>query len=100
MGELHVKDIEYQEKQCQVDEEKDKHKDDRKIFFVLGHTRCYTNLWEKFCGDLVSKINANVDSLGFMEHPCSCSRPSRVNGHCTYKMHPGYIQSKNDAAFL
>eukprot|EP00957_Ditylum_brightwellii_P203573 15335258-Ditylum_brightwellii.AAC.1 len=36
-GELHTKELEYQEKQEQVQEEKEKNKDDRR-FFVMGHT--------------------------------------------------------------
>eukprot|EP00957_Ditylum_brightwellii_P177796 13543321-Ditylum_brightwellii.AAC.1 len=47
--------------------------------------RRYTNLCEKFQGDLISKVNADVKSLDFMDQPCNCSRPCKVNGACTFK---------------
>eukprot|EP00957_Ditylum_brightwellii_P168876 12854239-Ditylum_brightwellii.AAC.1 len=53
--ELKAREVEHQKKQCKVHETKEERKDNQKICFVLGHTRHYTNLQEKFHGDLISK---------------------------------------------
>ena len=44
--------------------------------------RQFTNLREKFRGDLISKLNAEVKSLDFMDCPCNCNKMSRINGEC------------------
>eukprot|EP00957_Ditylum_brightwellii_P180276 13733003-Ditylum_brightwellii.AAC.1 len=36
-------------------------------------------------GDLISKLNADVKSLDFMDCPCNYNKTSRVNGECAYK---------------
>eukprot|EP00957_Ditylum_brightwellii_P128901 9832715-Ditylum_brightwellii.AAC.1 len=48
---------------------------------------CYTNLRERFRGDLISKVIADVKSLDFMDCPCNCNKATRVNGECTYKVY-------------
>eukprot|EP00957_Ditylum_brightwellii_P071074 5401322-Ditylum_brightwellii.AAC.1 len=45
----------------------------------------YTNLHEKFRGDLISKVNKDVESLNFMNSPCNCSRSSKDNSACELK---------------
>eukprot|EP00957_Ditylum_brightwellii_P046583 3534180-Ditylum_brightwellii.AAC.1 len=97
------------------EEEKEGKHDDRTIYFVVGHScfwkkfnivniirrlkkrfnltylrfsmayHRYTNLHERFCGDLISKLNADVESLDFMDRPCNCNKTSHVNGECAYK---------------
>ena len=47
--------------------------------------RRFTNLREKFRGDLVAKVNSDVESLDFIDRPCNCSRHCFVNGACAYK---------------
>eukprot|EP00957_Ditylum_brightwellii_P060618 4602602-Ditylum_brightwellii.AAC.1 len=47
--------------------------------------RLYTNIREKFQGDLISKVNEDVDSLDFKDRPCNCSRLFKVNGACAFK---------------
>eukprot|EP00957_Ditylum_brightwellii_P026398 1996753-Ditylum_brightwellii.AAC.1 len=47
--------------------------------------RRFTNLQEKFRGDLVAKVNNGVKSLDLMECPRNCSRHCFVNGACVYK---------------
>ena len=47
--------------------------------------RRFTNLQEKFRGDLVTKINEDIKSLDFMDRPCNCSKHCFVNGKCVYK---------------
>eukprot|EP00957_Ditylum_brightwellii_P018535 1393355-Ditylum_brightwellii.AAC.1 len=58
--------------------------------------RCYTNLSERFHGDLISKINADVESLEFTDCPCNCNKKSRVSGEYAYK---GYFQIMNNPPF-
>eukprot|EP00957_Ditylum_brightwellii_P059110 4485026-Ditylum_brightwellii.AAC.1 len=45
----------------------------------------FTNLCERFRGDLLSKINADVESLDFMDRPCDCNQASQVNGQRVYQ---------------
>eukprot|EP00957_Ditylum_brightwellii_P086463 6578753-Ditylum_brightwellii.AAC.1 len=45
----------------------------------------FTNIHKIFQGDLVSKLNADLDSLDSMYCPCNCSRPCKVDGECAYK---------------
>ena len=47
--------------------------------------RHYTNLHERFQGDLISKLNADIESLDFMDHPCNCNKTSCVNGEYAYR---------------
>eukprot|EP00957_Ditylum_brightwellii_P029915 2263622-Ditylum_brightwellii.AAC.1 len=47
--------------------------------------RRYMNLRERFRGDLISRLNADVESLDFMYRPCNCNKRSHVNGECAYK---------------
>eukprot|EP00957_Ditylum_brightwellii_P107322 8189070-Ditylum_brightwellii.AAC.1 len=58
--------------------------------------RRYTNLCERFRGDLISKLNADVESLDFMDRPCNYNKTSCVNGECAYK---GYYKITNDSPF-
>eukprot|EP00957_Ditylum_brightwellii_P134314 10239927-Ditylum_brightwellii.AAC.1 len=108
------------------EEEKEEKHNDRTIYLVVGHSRfwkkfnivniirrlkkrfnltylCfsmayrrYTNLHERFRGDLISELNADIESLDFMDRPCNCNKTSCVNGECTYK---GYFQITNDPPF-
>eukprot|EP00957_Ditylum_brightwellii_P208241 15356446-Ditylum_brightwellii.AAC.1 len=57
--------------------------------------RRFTSLRENFRGNLIAKINADVESLNFADRPCNCNSTSQVYGACAYK---GYSQSKNDPA--
>eukprot|EP00957_Ditylum_brightwellii_P194723 14832775-Ditylum_brightwellii.AAC.1 len=45
----------------------------------------FTNLCERFHGDLLSKVNVDVESLDFMDQPCNCNCASQANGECAYK---------------
>eukprot|EP00957_Ditylum_brightwellii_P013578 1024260-Ditylum_brightwellii.AAC.1 len=47
--------------------------------------RCFTDLREKFSGDLVAKANNDIESLDFIDCPCNCSWHCFVNGACVYK---------------
>eukprot|EP00957_Ditylum_brightwellii_P019664 1483538-Ditylum_brightwellii.AAC.1 len=47
--------------------------------------RRFTNLQEKFQGDLVAKVNDDVKCLDFMDHTCNCSKHCFVSGACAYK---------------
>eukprot|EP00957_Ditylum_brightwellii_P128594 9809801-Ditylum_brightwellii.AAC.1 len=31
------------------------------------------------------KVNVDAESLDFMDRPCNCSRPCKVNGACVFK---------------
>eukprot|EP00957_Ditylum_brightwellii_P158327 12051607-Ditylum_brightwellii.AAC.1 len=44
----------------------------------------YTNLRDICWGDLISKANEDVKSLDFMDRPCNCSRPCKVNNACAF----------------
>ena len=54
------------------------------LHFSMAYRR-FTNLQEKFRGDLVAKVNKDVESLDFMDHPCNCSKHCFMNGKCAYK---------------
>eukprot|EP00957_Ditylum_brightwellii_P124156 9464292-Ditylum_brightwellii.AAC.1 len=103
------------EQQKLKEAEKEKKKDEQRVYFVIGHTRFwaklhiarlikglakkfkltylhfsmayrrFTNLQENFLGDLVAKVNDDVELLDFMDHPCNCDRHCFVNGACAYK---------------
>eukprot|EP00957_Ditylum_brightwellii_P207035 15351175-Ditylum_brightwellii.AAC.1 len=45
----------------------------------------FTNLRERFRGDLLLKIKADMESLNFMDQPCNCNRASQVNRQCAYQ---------------
>eukprot|EP00957_Ditylum_brightwellii_P208033 15355586-Ditylum_brightwellii.AAC.1 len=47
--------------------------------------QCYTNLCEFVGGDLISKVNKDVESLDFIDRPCNYSRPCKVNSACAFK---------------
>ena len=47
--------------------------------------RRFTNLREKFRGNLIAKINTDVESLDIMDRLCNCNRTSRINRKCAYK---------------
>eukprot|EP00957_Ditylum_brightwellii_P142281 10839839-Ditylum_brightwellii.AAC.1 len=47
--------------------------------------RRFTNLQEKFQGDLVTKVNKDVESSDFMDHPFNCRKHCFVNGKCVYE---------------
>eukprot|EP00957_Ditylum_brightwellii_P064223 4873827-Ditylum_brightwellii.AAC.1 len=47
--------------------------------------RRFTNLYKQLWGDLLLKINADVESLNFMDRPCNCDRMSKVNRQCAYQ---------------
>eukprot|EP00957_Ditylum_brightwellii_P071811 5458299-Ditylum_brightwellii.AAC.1 len=52
----------------------------------------YTNLCGQFRGDLISKLNADVESFDFMDRPCNCNKTNHVNGECAYKAYVGCTQ--------
>eukprot|EP00957_Ditylum_brightwellii_P081089 6167300-Ditylum_brightwellii.AAC.1 len=115
VGELYQQEDDRWQRSKKKEEEKAEKRDDRTIYFVMGHSRFwkkfnivkiiqhlkkrfnltylrfsmayrrFTNLHERFHGDLVSKLNADVKSLDFMDCPCNCNKTSCVNGGCTYK---------------
>ena len=89
-------------------------RDQRLVFFVIGHShftsrakipllikrlrkRCkvkwlrvsmaykrFLNICEKFSGDLSTKINNDVISLDFVSRPCNCTRATKVNRKCIF----------------
>ena len=115
VGELYQQEDDRWRRMKKKEEEKEEKCDDRTIYFVVWHSRfwkklnivniirrlkkrfnltylCfsmayrrYTNLCERFCGDLISKLNADNKSLDFMDHPCNYNKTSCVNGECAYK---------------
>eukprot|EP00957_Ditylum_brightwellii_P210954 15365600-Ditylum_brightwellii.AAC.1 len=48
------------------------------LCFSMAYRR-FTNLQEKFRGDLVAKVNEDVESLDCMDRPCNCSKHCFVN---------------------
>eukprot|EP00957_Ditylum_brightwellii_P135439 10326915-Ditylum_brightwellii.AAC.1 len=115
VGELYQQEHDRQRRMKKNEEEKEAKHNDRTIYFLVGHSRfwkklnivniirhlktrfnltylrfsmacrSYTNLHERFHGDLISKLNTDVESLDFMERPCNCNKTSRVNDECAYK---------------
>eukprot|EP00957_Ditylum_brightwellii_P101081 7704079-Ditylum_brightwellii.AAC.1 len=107
VGKLYQQEDDRQQRMKKKEKEKEEKRDDRTIYFVVGHSRFwkklnivniirhlkkrfnltylhfsmayrhYTNLWERFRGDLISKLNADIKSLDFMDRPCNCNRTSR-----------------------
>ena len=102
--ELYKQELAREELQKMKVEEKDRRQDKRTIYFVIGHARFwgklhiariikqlakkfnltylqfsmayrrFTNLREKFRGDLVEKVNSDKELLDFIDRPCNCSR--------------------------
>eukprot|EP00957_Ditylum_brightwellii_P179032 13637317-Ditylum_brightwellii.AAC.1 len=107
--ELYAQELEQKEKQKSKDAEKKRRKDEQRIYFVIGHAhfcakfniagimkhlakkcnltylcfstayRRFTNLQEKFQGDIVAKVNEEVESLDFIDCPCNCRKHCFVN---------------------
>eukprot|EP00957_Ditylum_brightwellii_P066796 5068809-Ditylum_brightwellii.AAC.1 len=58
----------------------------------------FTNLRERFHGDSLSKLNADMEFLNFIDRPCNFNCASWVNGECVYKAR--MIQHYSDVVCL
>jgi predicted GIY-YIG superfamily endonuclease len=98
----------------EAEKKKKKRKDNRSVFFVMGFSNVcrflripklmkklkkryklswlcvnmayqqFTNLRERFSGDLTGKLNAGLKPLDLMSRPCNCNSRSKVNGQCVF----------------
>ena len=114
LKELKAEEILWQQKKLDKVEDNNNN-DYRKIYFVIGHSpfwasnsilqtiqkfwkkhalpflrvsmayRRYMDLWERFCGNLLAKLNKDVESLDFKKLLCNCYSKSKVNNCWAFK---------------